>query len=144
MGLPLPASKGTPSPAEINCVTRAAGNFTTIRSSTSIAKIDLLILIALDPKPLPPAGTATPLTLAYSSQSDSNNADGFSLAGMIISAASKDDGRRAFCRRSGRSGNTAAKNPRTTLRQWCHHIHHTSHRYARALEGLISSHPSSL
>src|SRR6476620_5546219 len=83
MGLPLPASKGTPSPAEINCVTRAAGNFTTIRSSTSIAKIDLLILIALEPKPLPPVGTATPLTLAYSSQSDSNNADGFSLARMI-------------------------------------------------------------
>src|SRR6185295_8110054 len=46
------------------------------------AKIDLLILIALEPKPAPPVGTVTPLTLAYSSQSDSNNADGFSLAGM--------------------------------------------------------------
>ena len=41
---------------------------------TNMAKIDLLILMALDPNPLPPSGTVTPATLAYSSQSDSNNA----------------------------------------------------------------------
>ena len=61
IGLPFPASNGNPSPDEISSATRPAGSLTTSRSSTSIAKIDLLILIAFDPNPLPPSGTVTPL-----------------------------------------------------------------------------------
>src|SRR5215207_4057805 len=74
IGLPFPASNGNPSPDEISSATLPAGSLTTRRSLTSIAKIDLLILMAFDPNPLPSSGMVTPLTPAYSSQSDSNNA----------------------------------------------------------------------
>src|SRR4029453_18493101 len=83
IGLPFPASKDTPSPVEINSATRAAGSLTTSWLLTSIAKIDLLILIAFEPNPVPPSGTLTPDLPAYSSQSNSNSAARLSLPDTI-------------------------------------------------------------
>ena len=58
--LALAGIERQPVTGEISSATRPAGSFTTSRSSTSIAKIDLLILIAFDPNPLPPPARSSP------------------------------------------------------------------------------------
>jgi hypothetical protein len=74
MGLPFPASNGSPTPASISSVTRIRGSFTTTRSPTSIAKIELLILSADEPKPgRPLPGTVTPGVPANSSHSEAKS-----------------------------------------------------------------------
>src|SRR5207244_7062659 len=71
IGLPLPASKGSPSPRRTRSATRNGGSFMTRRSPLTIAKVRRRTWSVPDPKPRPPP-TVTSSRPARASTSAAN------------------------------------------------------------------------